>query len=85
MRLSGWVRFTGETTGSVHIPAKELGTIEWQQLQQSPVTFSVGGQDKIPEYLRVLYNLGMRSFLVLPIRVSETVQAVLVCAQRALG
>jgi putative nucleotidyltransferase with HDIG domain len=85
MRLSGWVRFTGETTGSVHIPTTELGTIEWQQLQQSPVTFSVGGQDKIPEYLRVLYNLGMRSFLVLPIRVSETVQAVLVCAQRAAG
>src|SRR3954452_11928810 len=82
-RVSGWVRFRTAQTGRVHTAAAKLGTADWLQLRNNAVSFAVNAGEVQPEYLQPLTGAGMQSFLVLPIRVDNSIQAALVCANQS--
>ncbi len=82
-RVSGWVRFRTAQTGKVQTAAARLGTTDWLQLQNNAVSFAVNAGELLPEYLQPLTGAGMQSFVVLPIRVDNSIQAALVCANQS--
>ncbi len=82
-RVSGWVRFRAAQTGHVQTASVPLNSTDWLQLQSNPVSFAVNAGERLPEYLQPLSQCGMQSFLVLPIRVDNSIQAALVCANQS--
>lgn len=81
-RTSGWTRFRNVDTGEVQTETLGIPATDWTQLQNHPQAFTIAGRQRIPSYLVPLGRAGMRSFLVLPIPVDNSIRAVLVCAQR---
>jgi putative nucleotidyltransferase with HDIG domain len=81
-RSSGWVRFRDVATGDIHTETTGLAGRDFLQLQSSPENFTVRGDQHLPDYLLPLQHIGMRSFLVLPIHVQDSMRAALICAQR---
>jgi hypothetical protein len=56
------------TTGEVHTETTGLAGPDLLQMQSNPEVFTVAGDQRLPDYLLPLTRVGMRSFLVLPIR-----------------
>ncbi|HST08778.1 MAG TPA: HD domain-containing phosphohydrolase, partial [Terriglobales bacterium] len=84
-RSSGWTRFRDMASGEVKTETTGLAGRDLFQMQGSPEVFTVAGDQRIPDYLLPLSRAGMRSFLVLPIRIEDSVRAALICAQRGAG
>ncbi len=82
-RDCGWIRFRTLNSGEVQTAATKLSANDWLQLQNNGVSFAVNAGEKLPEYLQPLTHAAMQSFIVLPIRVENSVRAALVCANRS--
>jgi len=81
-RSSGWIRFRDVATGESHTETTGLAGSDLLQLQESPEILVVSGEHHLPDYLMPLKRIGMRSFMILPIRVEGSIRAALICAQR---
>jgi len=79
-RISGLIRFRFVKTGKIKTAPLKLTTTDWLQLQRSGRSIAVNDDHGLPIYLEPLRQAGVRSGLLLPIRVDNTIQAVLVCA-----
>jgi putative nucleotidyltransferase with HDIG domain len=76
------MRFRATETGKVETATIKIFATDWMQLRANVDSIVVAGQDRLPEYLLPMSQAGMRSFLILPIRVENSLQAALVCANR---
>ena len=80
---TAWARFLLVETKQLQTQDISIGTIDWVQLQKNPVYSTFEAGDLIPAYVAPLQQAGMRSFVVLPVRVNNLLQSVLVCAHRS--
>lgn len=80
---TAWARFLLVETKQLQTEDISIGTIEWVQLHKNPLYSTFAAGDLIPAYLAPLQQAGMRSFVVLPVRVDNLLQSVLVCAHRS--
>jgi putative nucleotidyltransferase with HDIG domain len=78
---SGWIRFRDIASGNIHTETTSLAGRDLRQLQESPDSFTISGEQHVPDYLLPLKRIGMRSFRVLPIRVQDSIRAALICGQ----
>ena len=78
-----WTRFLLVETRQLQSEDISIGTIDWVQLQNNLMYSTFAAGDLIPAYLAPLQQTGMRSFVVLPVRVENRLQSVLVCAHRS--
>ena len=81
-RVSAWARFRDAATGRVQTKSVKVTATDWLHLSNNPEYLTFTGEIRIPEYLAPLREDGVCSFLVLPIRVDNTLHAVLTCAQK---
>jgi putative nucleotidyltransferase with HDIG domain len=77
-----WTRICHADTGLVHTATSAITSTDLQQLQNVISEFVIVEHQELPDYLAPFCSLGMRSYLVLPVRVEKAVEAVLVCANR---
>jgi HD-GYP domain-containing protein (c-di-GMP phosphodiesterase class II)/HAMP domain-containing protein len=65
---SGWT-YTAKTNPGHDISVEriDIGPAERQRLEVNPETFSLGGQEPLPQYVRTLSRQGIRWFQVFPV------------------
>ncbi len=83
-RVAGSLRLRFVKTGEFKSTSLKLATTDWLQLQRGGRSFALGSDDGLPLYLESLRKFGLRSCVLLPIRVENTIQAVLICANESL-
>jgi putative nucleotidyltransferase with HDIG domain len=79
---SGWIRFRDVANKEIRTETTGLAGSDLFQLHGSPEIVVSSGDQRLPDYLLPLKSIGMRSFLVLPIRIKDSIRAALICAQR---
>jgi putative nucleotidyltransferase with HDIG domain len=83
MPIGAWMRSRTTETGIAQTAAIRVPATDWMSLQSNVDSIAVNGRDRVPEYLSPMSQAGMRSFLILPIRVDNSLQAALICANRS--
>lgn len=82
-KVAGSLRLRFVKTGEFKTTSLKLATTDWLQLQRGGRSFTLGADEGLPSYLEPLRQLGMNSCVLLPIRVENTIQAVLLCANES--
>lgn len=82
-KVAGSLRLRFVKTGEFKAISLKLATTDWLQLQRGGRSFALGADEGLPIYLEPLRRLGMNSCVLLPIRVENTIQAVLLCANES--
>ena len=81
-RSGGWARFRDTASEQIRSGEFSINDSDWVELQINSVALRFAKDREVPSYLLPLAEGGMCSFVVLPIGVENSVQAVLVCAEK---
>ena len=77
-RKSGWTRFRKADVEHITTEPTAINATDWLELQNNPEGFVVGPGRRTPEYVVPMQRVGVKVFMILPIRVENSIRAALI-------
>jgi putative nucleotidyltransferase with HDIG domain len=84
-RTSGRTRFRKKDAEQVMTETVGLNATDWLELQNNSEGFVVGAGQRSPEYVVPMKRMGAGYFMILPIRVENSIRAALICGTSGSG